>query len=109
LRKATLLKQAQELAHAALGHYDTDRLWTHQDPPFNAIFFRNLRILGDALHDHQFYRPALTDYAERAWRHGRLAQSGLHGFGRQKRVELLYQAAAIQLFAHLALFETKHL
>ncbi len=104
-----LLERAQTLAHAALAHYTpTEHLWK-QDPPFNAIFFRNLRILGDTINDHDFYRPALTDYAERAWQTSRDPRTGLVSFGRGKRVELLHQAAAVQIFALLAALAAKHL
>ena len=96
------LERGRAIADAALARYAADdRLWS-QDPPFNAIFFRNLRLLGEALNDHEWYRPALATYAARAWANGRDPRSGLIGFGRRGRVELLYQAAAVQLFATLA-------
>lgn len=96
------LERARTIADAALARYAADdRLW-EQDPPFNAIFFRNLRSLGEALNDHGWYRPALTTYAARAWSTGRDRYTGLIGFGRRGRVELLHQAAAVQLFATLA-------
>lgn len=96
------IDRAQAVAAAALARYaEDDRLWA-QDPPFNAIFFRNLRILGEALGDHTWYHPILTEYAARAWASGRDPRSGLIGFGRRGRVELLHQAAAVQIFATLA-------
>ncbi len=105
----TWLARASAVADAALARYAADdRLWA-QDPPFNAIFFRNLRVLGDALGDHDFYRPQLATYAERAWREGREGRNGLVNFGRRGRVELLTQAAAIQLFANLAGDGDRHL
>lgn len=105
----TWLDRARAIADAALARYaDDDRLWA-QDPPFNAIFFRNLRLLGDALGDHGFYLPQLATYAERAWRDGRERRNGLLHFGRRGRVELLSQAAAVQLFATLAGDDDRHL
>lgn len=99
------LARARIIAAGALDYYATDdRLWG-QDPPFNAIFFRNLRLLGDELDDHQFYTPALMIYAERAWAESRDPRSGLVTFGRRGRVELLTQAAAVQIFATCAAIE----
>ena len=96
------LARARAIADAALARYATgDRLWA-QDPPFNAIFFRNLRLLGEVLDNHEWYRPALAAYAARAWTTGRDPRTGLIGFGRRGRVELLHQAAAVQLYATLA-------
>ncbi|CAA9557675.1 MAG: GH76 [uncultured Thermomicrobiales bacterium] len=96
------LDRARLIADAALAYYAADERLRAQDPPFNAIFFRNLRLLGDALGDHSSYRPLLTAYAARAWREGRDPRTGLIGFGRRGRVELLHQAAATQLFSLLA-------
>jgi hypothetical protein len=96
------LERARTLADAALAHYAADdRLW-RQDPPFNAIFFRNLGILGDTLDDHRFYLPHLGDYAERAWAEGRDKRRGLIHFARGGRTELLVHAAGVQVFAQLA-------
>lgn len=96
------IDQAKTIADVALARYaEGDRLWA-QDPPFNAIFFRNLRLLGEALGEHEWYRPILTVYAARAWATGRDPRTGLIGFGRRGRVELLHQAAAVQLCATLA-------
>jgi len=102
------LDRAIAIADAALARYARgDTLWG-QDPAFNAIFFRNLALLGDFLGDHAFYRPALTALAERAWA-GRDRRGGLIGFGRGRRVELLTQAAAVRLFATLAASEEERL
>ncbi len=99
------LARARAIAAQALEYYGTDeRLW-RQDPPFNAIFFRNLRLLGDTSGDHGFYLPTLVAYAERAWTRSREPRTGLVGFGRRGRVELLTQAAAVQLFATIAAVE----
>ncbi len=96
------IDRARAIADAALARYaKDDRLWA-QDPPFNAIFFRNLRLLGEALGDHEWYRPILAEYAARAWVTGRDRRTGLISFGRRGRVELLHQAAAVQLYATLA-------
>jgi len=101
-------ERARAIADAALARYaDGDALWT-QDPAFNAIFFHNLYLLGDLTGDHAFYRPALAAYAARAWA-GRDGRSGLIGFGRGARVELLTQAAAVRLFATLAASERERL
>ena len=102
------LTHARAIADAALARYATgDALWA-QDPAFNAIFFHNLHRLGDLVRDHAFYRPALAAYAARAWA-GRDRRSGLLGFGRGARVELLTQAAAVRLFATLAASEREDL
>jgi hypothetical protein len=94
----TYLARARQLADAALDFYTAeDRLW-QQDPPFNAIFFRNLRLLGDDDRSHSL----LTTYAARAWTSGRDPRTGLFHFGRRSPVNLLYQAAAVQIFALLA-------
>lgn len=99
---------ARAIADAALARYaNGDALWT-QDPAFNGIFFRNLSLLGGLVRDHTFYRPMLAAYAERAWA-GRDGRSGLIGFGRGARVELLTQAAAVRLFATLAASERERL
>ncbi len=101
-------QHAHAIAEAALARYaDGDALWA-QDPAFNAIFFRNLYLLGGLARDHTFYRPALAAYAARAWA-GRDGRSGLIGFGRGARVELLTQAAAVRLFATLAASERERL
>jgi hypothetical protein len=103
------LTRAWAIADAALARYaKDDRLWA-QDPPFNAIFFRNLRLLGDILGDHEWYRSALVEYAGRAWTTGRDPRTGLIGFGRRGRVELLNQVAAVQLYAILAGIVTEDL
>jgi len=100
--------RARAIADAALALYeDGDALWA-QDPAFNAIFFHNLSLLGGLVRDHAFYRPALAAYAARAWA-GRDGRSGLIGFGRGGRVELLTQAAAVRLFATLAASERERL
>lgn len=97
-----LIARARAIADAALARYaDDDRLW-RQDPPFNAIFFRNLGLLGDILDDHRFYLPHLSDYAERAWAAGRDRRSGRLHFARGGRTELLVHAAGVQLLAQLA-------
>ena len=99
---------ARAIADAALARYgDGAALWA-QDPAFNAIFFHNLALLGGLIRDHDFYRPALAAYAARAWA-GRDGRSGLIGFGRGARVELLTQAAAVRLFAILAASERERL
>lgn len=96
------VERARQIADAALRFYgEDDRLWA-QDPPFNAIFFRNLRLLATALDDAAMFTPALRVYAERAWAEGRDPATGLVGFGRRGRVDLLSQAAAVQIFALLA-------
>ena len=100
--------QARAIADAALARYaHGDALWA-QDPAFNAIFFHNLYLLGESSGDRTFYRPALATYAARAWA-GRDRRSGLIGFGRGARVELLTQAAAVRLFATLAASERERL
>lgn len=100
--------RARAIADAALARYaNGDALWA-QDPAFNAIFFRNLSLLGDLSHDHAFYHPALAAYATRVWA-SRDGRSGLIGFGRGGRVELLTQAAAVRLFATLAASERERL
>lgn len=95
----TLLGRAQEAARAALAFYGKgDRFWG-QDPAFNAIFFENLHLLGEVAGDQEFYRAALTTYAERLWATGRDPRTGLCHFGRPGRVELLTQSAAVRILA----------
>lgn len=100
------LARARAIAAAALMHYGAgDHLWK-QDPAFNAIFFQNLSLLGDISGERHFYYSTLATYAARAWV-GRDTRSGLIGFGRKERVELLTQAAAVRLFATLAASESE--
>ena len=107
--EARLLDGARAAAIAALAHYAVDdRLWG-QDPAFNAIFFDNLRQLGDELGDHTFYLPTLTAYAERIWSAGRDPYDALCHCGRGGRVDLLTQAAAVRIFAILASCEGRSL
>lgn len=101
------LNRATEIANASLAYYGAgDRLW-QQDPIFNAIYFRNLQLLGLTAPNDQAlgYLPLLTTYAERAWTQGRDPASNLFHFGRPGPVPLLNQAAAVQLFALLATSE----
>lgn len=104
-----LLQHARKTALAALDFYGVDdRLWA-QDPPFNAIFFENLALLGDALGDHSFYAPTLAAYAERIWRDGRDPRGGLCHCGRGARVGLLTHAASTRIFALVARLEAQGL
>ena len=95
------LNRARQIAAASLAYYAADdRLWS-QDPAFNAIYFRNLQLLavtagGGGAPD---YQPLLDAYLDRAWAQGRDPATGLYHFGRPQPVNLLNQAAAVQLFA----------
>lgn len=123
--EAAFLERARRIAAAALQYYrDDDRLWA-QDPAFNAIFFDRCRHLArhNAPSPHKSQEPAvpaelaspphkgegpgvgplLAAYTERAWTAGRDPKRGLYHFGRRGRVPLLNQAAAVRLFATLAL------
>jgi hypothetical protein len=99
------LRRAEETALSALAHFGArDRLW-RQPPAFNAIFFRNLLDL-DAVAPDPRYRAALEAYLTRArdtarLRNGLYQGAGLGFYGRGDGVQLVDQAAFVQMHAAL--------
>jgi uncharacterized protein YyaL (SSP411 family) len=78
-----------------------------QQPAYNAVFFRNLLLLGAASGDAR-YRATAQAYADQMWETQRDPVSGLFdvAYGRNRTIEphrLLDQAAMLQIYAALAL------
>jgi uncharacterized protein YyaL (SSP411 family) len=98
--QASYLSDATETAEAALIHFDAGRL--HREPAFFvSVYFRNLLLL-DAVRPDPGYRQALRSYADWAWRRVRQPASGLYTFGPNGTVQLLDQAAMVNLDGLLA-------
>lgn len=95
------LRRAEAIAGAALDYFNGDRL-LRQPAAFNAIFFRNLLRL-EALTADPRYRRALEDYAGRIWDGYRDPRTALVRLDPEQPYALLDQAAAVQVFAMLAL------
>ena len=94
------LDRATQLAHQALDFYTAaNRLYT-QDRIFGAIFFRNLLRLHSVRPDGG-YRQAMQSYADRLWEAVDPA-TGVLAVQPYKPVDLLDQAALVQLYALLA-------
>lgn len=94
------LDRAVQLAHQALDFYEAaGRLFT-QDRIFDAIFFRNLLRLHSVRPDGG-YRQAMQSYADRLWEAVDPA-TGVLAVQPYKPVDLLDQAALVQLYALLA-------
>ncbi|MHB1775702.1 MAG: glycoside hydrolase family 76 protein [Acidimicrobiales bacterium] len=69
------LEHAAATAGAALGRFDGPAL-LGQGPAFNAIYFRNLWLLGRHRPDRRVVRTAAA-YADEMWRHHRSRRTGL--------------------------------
>ncbi len=95
------LMEAQRIADTALDYYATDGRLYRQDPPFNAIFFKNLLLLDGVSHDPR-YRAAMQEYADTVWHRYRDPQTGLFRFDGDRPVKLLFHSAMVQIYASLA-------
>jgi len=95
------LRRAEAIADAALEYYGGAGRLYRQDPPFNAIFFKNLLLLESINHDKR-YRKMMQDYADEMWRSARDPETGLFVFEATKPTSLLYHAAMVQIYATLA-------
>jgi Glycosyl hydrolase family 76 len=94
------LQQALATGHAALHTYDASMLATQGDG-FNAIYIRNLLLLGGASGDPAFASFARW-YANDAWRNVRDPKTNLYLSGPGGDTNLLDQAAMTQVNALLA-------
>ena len=95
------LNRGISIADAALGYYGTDGGYFAQPPSFNAIFFKNLLLL-EAETKTTDGREAMRSYADRVWELVRDPATDLFAFEPDKPVELLNQAAMVELYASLA-------
>jgi hypothetical protein len=95
------LDRANAIADKALDFYAGAGRLYRQDPPFNAIFFKNLLLLDAADHDPRI-RKTMQAYADEVWRAARDPETGLFTFEETKPVKLLYHSAMIQIYATLA-------
>jgi hypothetical protein len=95
----TALRSAERLADTSLAYFD--RTPGGREPPFFlAIFFRNLLDLA-AVDGNSDYRAEVQEYADAVWDGARDAKSGLFRFDPSRRVQLLEQAAMVQIYAAL--------
>jgi hypothetical protein len=94
------LQEALATGHAALHTYDAGMLATQGDG-FNAIYIRNLLLLGGASGDPTFANFARW-YANDAWRNVRDPNTNLYLSGPGGDTNLLDQAAMTQVNALLA-------
>jgi hypothetical protein len=93
------LVDAQHIAAAAVAHFRTR---VDEEPPFFlAIFFRNLLLL-ERIDPQTSYRDFVGEYASDAWTHLRDPRTGLFRFEPGRPVQLLEQAAMVQIYAYLA-------
>jgi hypothetical protein len=95
------LQQAQRDAEAALAYFGRADRYTSQPAIFNAIFFKNLLLLDSVHHDPQ-YREPMQAYADQVWNQVRDPASDLFPFAPSQPVQLLDQAAMVQIYASLA-------
>ena len=95
------LARAERVAHAALEYYGGTGGYDAQPAVFNAIFFKNLLLLG-AENGNPAYREAMQSYADRVWEVVRDPATDLFRFERDRPVPLLDQAAMVQIYARLA-------
>lgn len=100
---ASYLRQAQNIAKAALAYYGGAGRYYTQPARFNAIFFKNLLLLnGEA--PNPAYRKAMQTYADEVWRSAREPRTNLFKFEVYKPVTLLEQSAMAQIYATLAVW-----
>lgn len=95
------LRQAQDVARAALKYYGGAGRYYTQPARFNAIFFKNLLLLNEEAANPS-YRKAMQNYADEVWRNVREPRTNLFKFEVYKPVTLLEQAAMAQIYATLA-------
>jgi hypothetical protein len=95
------LQQAQGDADAALQYFGSADRYNSQPAIFNAIFFKNLLLLDSLHHDPQ-YRQPMQAYADQVWNEVRDPVTGLFPFAPSQPVQLLDQAAMVQIYASLA-------
>jgi hypothetical protein len=95
------LDRANAIADAALAYYGAAGRLYKQDPPFNAIFFKNLLLLDSVDHNPRF-RQAMQAYADEVWTSLRDPATGLFEFDGSQPVKLLFQSAMVQIYATLA-------
>ena len=93
------LDDAERIAAAAVAHFRTSA--DTEPPVFRAIFFRNLLLLEE-IDPHASYRDVAANYAEDAWTRLRDPHTGLFRVDRRRPVQLLEQAAFVQIYALLA-------
>jgi hypothetical protein len=103
-RDPALLQTARTVADTSLDVFGPD---FSQPPAYNAVFFRNLLLLGAETGDDR-YRDAAQAYADQVWETLRNPSTGLFDFvyGRNRAAaphRLLDQAAMLQIYAALAL------
>jgi hypothetical protein len=94
------LDQAQATAKTALAAFGPAQL-ADQATTFNAIYIRNLLLLGGVSGDPQYARFAQW-YADDAWANVRDPDTGLFRAGPGGTTQLLDQASMAQLYALLA-------
>ena len=95
------LDRANAIADKALDYYAGSGRLYRQDPPFNAIFFKNLLLLDAVDHDPRI-RKTMQAYADEVWRSARDPETGLFTFEETKPVKLLFHSAMVQIYATLA-------
>jgi hypothetical protein len=94
------LRRAEDLAASSLAYFD--RSPGGREPPFFlAIFFRNLLDLA-AVDGNPDYRAEVQEYADAAWDRLHDGRTGLFRFAGSRPVQLLEQAAMVQIYAALA-------
>ncbi len=99
--ETTYLRQAEHTAQAAMQYFGSGGRYYIQPPIFDAIFFKNLLLLDSVHHDPK-YRQAMQAYADEVWQSYRDPSTGLFRFDAYKPVQLLEQAAMVQIYAALA-------
>ena len=94
------LDQAQATAHVALAAFGPAQL-ADQSTTFNAIYIRNLLLLGGVTNNPAYAKFAQW-YADDAWDNVRDPDTGLFNSGPGGTTQLLDQASMAQLYALLA-------
>jgi rhamnogalacturonyl hydrolase YesR len=93
------LSDAQSTAAIALGHWGLRQLLS-ESPFFVAVFSRNLLYLN-SVRPNPAYTAIVRQYADYIWTKVRDPRTGLFPLGPGHTVQLLDQAAALQIFALL--------